>query len=1182
MKTTHRHSLRAWGIVKTLFFLTILLSSIFVISSALADYDGVAYKINNLRATYPEGRYWNHYVGSLSDRTLDYYDDFYSGTVTSSPCATHNGIASVGQYDCNCYDKAMQCFGFANKLYYDVFGIRCSSSSTIVHYDVSQIQVGDHLRYGGHSMFVIGRSGNIITVAECNYGLDYNSHCKIKWDRQINITTIGSVEFIKHASNWDTVNRSHSNNTTLSFTYEDYSKYYKLGSTYAEFGVKIYGDVGSATAVGCELFNASKTKLGSCQDGAYLEGNCLIHHYAFQSGSPDINITLTKNTKYYYRYYVVAGGKTYTSSYYEFTTRDGGFTFEDYSKFYEMGCDYAHFGTKIYGDDVGAATAVGCELYDANKNTIASCQDGAYLEGNCLIHHYLFQQGSSDINIALTPGTTYHFRYYVVVNGQKNYSNYIAFKTNGTSFNITYDANGGNGAPQRQLVTGTGSTATANLSSTRPTYDGMTFLGWSKQSAATTASYQPGASYTDNTDVTLYAIWRANAHIVAFMGNGGTMEVDYQEKIYGENLVLTSTIPVRSGYTFLGWGTSPDTSTIAYHPGDIYTQEEGITLYAIWEKNQTATVTYDPNGGSFSITSQTRQLDQDYHIVSTEPTFRDHTFLGWATSDTCGIVRFMPGDLLTVDGDVTLCAVWSTTLSFVDYDRYYEIGSDYAHYGVKIYGEDIYNATTVGCELYDISYSLLGSCEDSAYREGNCLIHHFLFQSGSSDINISLNLNEEDYFFRYYVIVSGGKFYSDYYRIGNNGTSDTEINWTNSICYPFKRGGYFTVNITASQTGTFNSYQLLVWDSTGNLIIDKQDSASDRGLTMNLWYDLYTETGIALNPNSQYTYQYIVRFDGLDYSSPVYNFTTESASGTHFGVDVSQHQGQIDWATASQYIDFAIIRCGYGSDYTQNDDTYFSYNVSECERLGIPYGVYLYSYAENDSEAVSEAEHVLRLLAGHHPELPVYYDLEHEGTVGGQSNAQILIQVNLFCETISNAGYKAGVYANPTWYNGHLAGNNFPGNTKWLAAWDNGNYAAQANSYALWQYTSNGTVPGITGRVDLNYCANFSFGSITPVVEPVPEPDFIIPASTTTIEDDAFYGCAFTYVQLPETVTKIGAGAFSNCPNLKYIYIPEATTTISAYAFENVTGLIIYGVDGSYAEFFASKHSADMTFVAVE
>ena len=120
---------------------------------------------------------------------------------------------------------------------------------------------------------------------------------------------------------------------------------------------------------------------------------------------------------------------------------------------------------------------------------------------------------------------------------------------------------------------------------------------------------------------------------------------------------------------------------------------------------------------------------------------------------------------------------------------------------------------------------------------------------------------------------------------------------------------------------------------------------------------------------------------------------------TGAGIDVSQYQGVIDWDTTAQYIDFAIIRCGRGSDLTAQDDTKWAVNAAACERLGIPYGVYLYSLAQTDEEARSEAAHALRLLDGKHPQLPVYLDLEDSGIRANCTKAEVLRHATIFCET---------------------------------------------------------------------------------------------------------------------------------------------------------------------------------------
>ncbi len=95
------------------------------------------------------------------------------------------------------------------------------------------------------------------------------------------------------------------------------------------------------------------------------------------------------------------------------------------------------------------------------------------------------------------------------------------------------------------------------------------------------------------------------------------------------------------------------------------------------------------------------------------------------------------------------------------------------------------------------------------------------------------------------------------------------------------------------------------------------------------------------------------------------------------GVDVSRHQGDIDWnIVKSSGIKFAIIRAGLGSNQVNQDDEKAERNITECERLGIPYGLYIYSYALNDADGVSEAKHAIRIALGHKPSLGIYIDME--------------------------------------------------------------------------------------------------------------------------------------------------------------------------------------------------------------
>lgn len=186
------------------------------------------------------------------------------------------------------------------------------------------------------------------------------------------------------------------------------------------------------------------------------------------------------------------------------------------------------------------------------------------------------------------------------------------------------------------------------------------------------------------------------------------------------------------------------------------------------------------------------------------------------------------------------------------------------------------------------------------------------------------------------------------------------------------------------------------------------------------------------------------------------------------GIDVSKHQGKIDWAKVKKTdINFAIIRCGYGDDLPYQDDEYFAANVKGCEENHIPYGIYIYSYATNTTMAKSEANHVLRLIntTGAMPTMPIYYDLEDKS----QENLSAKTLGNIaetFCNAIMAKGYTVGVYANLNWWNNKLTDKRFDNWAKWVAQYNS--TCSYEGTYDMWQYSSTGRVDGISGNSDMN------------------------------------------------------------------------------------------------------------------
>ena len=189
------------------------------------------------------------------------------------------------------------------------------------------------------------------------------------------------------------------------------------------------------------------------------------------------------------------------------------------------------------------------------------------------------------------------------------------------------------------------------------------------------------------------------------------------------------------------------------------------------------------------------------------------------------------------------------------------------------------------------------------------------------------------------------------------------------------------------------------------------------------------------------------------------------------GIDVSEHQGRIDWdAVKASGIDFAILRIGFGApSWGGRVDYQFGRNISECERLGIPYGIYIYSYARDDQQAADEASMVIDCLSGHNPRLPVYYDLEDKSIIADGRQSGIASRAQTFCNKISAAGYKPGIYANLNWFNNILTDSVFKSGSwdHWIAQYNS--QCDYTGSYSFWQYTSSGKVSGINGNVDMNY-----------------------------------------------------------------------------------------------------------------
>lgn len=289
-----------------------------------------------------------------------------------------------------------------------------------------------------------------------------------------------------------------------------------------------------------------------------------------------------------------------------------------------------------------------------------------------------------------------------------------------TAYTVSYNANGGSGAPSAQTKT---HGVALTLSSTVPTRTGYTFVGWSTSSSATSANYAPGASYTADANLALYAVWTLNKYEISYDANGGTGAPAIQNKTHGTALTLSATVPAKY-YTvtfhanggsvntttrqvtceFLGWATSSTATSATYQPGGSFTTNANTTLYAVWQDpmlNQysipvragyvfdgwytaasggsqvTATtvitkdmtvyahwavatycIEYDANGGTGEPDPQVKTHGVNLTLSSVKPTKTGYTFTGWAASSTATSAVYQPGGTFTANEDTILYAVW--------------------------------------------------------------------------------------------------------------------------------------------------------------------------------------------------------------------------------------------------------------------------------------------------------------------------------------------------------------------------------------------------------------------------------------------------------------------------------------------------------------------------------------------
>lgn len=275
-------------------------------------------------------------------------------------------------------------------------------------------------------------------------------------------------------------------------------------------------------------------------------------------------------------------------------------------------------------------------------------------------------------------------------------------------------------------------------------------------------------------------------------------------------------------------------------------------------------------------------------------------------------------------------------------------------------------------------------------------------------------------------------------------------------------------------------------DSSGNQVYIK---GSDGKYTAATWADYYTATAFYIEAEPVYKYTGWQTLNGKTYFfdkngnkvtgeqvilGVKYNFDSNGAlsmNGGVLGIDVSKYQTEIDWkAVKNSGISFVIIRCGYRGYSTGVlvKDPLFETHIKGATSAGLKVGLYFFSQAINEKEAVEEASMAIALAKKYTISYPIFIDTEQVsgGRADGLDAAKRTAICKAFCETIKDAGYTSGVYACKSWYESKLNAGSLEAYKIWLAQY--ASVPTYSGKYDMWQYTEKGKVSGVTGNVDVN------------------------------------------------------------------------------------------------------------------
>lgn len=347
---------------------------------------------------------------------------------------------------------------------------------------------------------------------------------------------------------------------------------------------------------------------------------------------------------------------------------------------------------------------------------------------------------------------------------------YSAVINGATVASGNYDINGKTGT--YTIASGTKEVAKATSAKSIPFSCSMAFnLTWS-------GVY--GGTKSASGSMSIPAI---TSHTLTYNANGGTGAPGKQTKWYGSTIKISTVKPTRTGYTFLGWGTSATTTTVRYNPGDTFGSDTDTTLYAVW-KADTYTVSYNANGGTGAPGNQTKTYGVNLTLSSTKPTRTNYTFKGWGTSAASTTVAYASGASYKANAPITLYAIWelaytAPVISNVQIDRSDSDGTlnDDGKYGKVSFDWQLDTANSGGIKSITIQYkktsstgSYINLTETASGTSGSVTR---VFGSGVLDVDsaydVLITVTDQKGSSQYHGIMSATKYIMDFSPQGGVG-----------------------------------------------------------------------------------------------------------------------------------------------------------------------------------------------------------------------------------------------------------------------------------------------------------------------------------------------------------------------------------------------------------------------------